>query len=106
MSTVQRAIDCLINVDMGDQKPPDWMVRVKEDTFRADDSMFRNRELPELIEEMDEQGGARAILLTNFSKPSERALRFVEKLPERFALGVGGLDKYLYSNAESFFFDR
>ncbi len=90
MSTVQRAIDCLVNVDMGDQKPPEWMVRVKEDTFRADDSMFRNRELPELIEEMDGQGVARAILLTNLSKPSERALRFVEKLPERFALGVGG----------------
>lgn len=92
MSTLQRAIDCLVNVDMGDQEPPDWMVRVKEDTFRADESMFRNRELPELIDEMDGQGVARAILLTSLSKPSERALRFVEKLPERFALGVGSLD--------------
>jgi predicted TIM-barrel fold metal-dependent hydrolase len=77
---------------MGDQKPPDWMVRVKEDTFRADDSMFRSRELPELLEEMDAQGVERAILLTRLSDPSERALRFVEKCPERFALGVGGLD--------------
>jgi predicted TIM-barrel fold metal-dependent hydrolase len=68
------------------------MVRVKEDTFRADDSMFRSRELSELIEEMDSQGVVRAILLTNFSNPSERALRFVEQRPERFALGVGGLD--------------
>jgi predicted TIM-barrel fold metal-dependent hydrolase len=81
-----------VNVDMGDQKPPDWMVRVKEDTFRADDSMFRSRELPELLEEMDAQGVERAILLTQLSEPSERTLRFVEKCPERFALGVGGLD--------------
>lgn len=92
MSAVSRAIDCLVNVDLGDQKPPDWMVRVKEDTFRADDSMLRSRELSELIEEMDSQGVARAILLTNLRKPSERALRFVEQRPERFALGVSGLD--------------
>ena len=92
MSRVSRAIDCLVNVDMGDQKPPDWMVRVKEDTFRADDSMFRSRELSELLEEMDAQGVERAILLTRLSEPSERALRFALKCPERFALGVGGLD--------------
>ncbi|MBW2423250.1 MAG: amidohydrolase family protein [Deltaproteobacteria bacterium] len=77
---------------MGEQKPPDWMIRVKEDTFRAGDSMFRNRELPELLDEMDEQGVERAIVLTNLSNPSERALRFAEERPERFALGVGGLD--------------
>jgi predicted TIM-barrel fold metal-dependent hydrolase len=92
VSTVPRAIDCLVNVDMGEQKPPDWMIRVKEDTFRAGDSMFRNRELPELLDEMDEQGVERAIVLTNLSNPSERALRFAEERPERFALGVGGLD--------------
>lgn len=92
MSTVPRAIDCLINVDMGNRKPPEWMVRVKEDTFRADDSMFRSRELPELLDEMDAQGVERAILLTQLSSMSERALGFAEKHPERFALGVGGLD--------------
>ena len=46
MSKVVRAIDGLVNVDMGDQKPPDWMIRVKEDTFRAGDSMLASRELP------------------------------------------------------------
>ena len=30
-----RAIDCLVNVDMGDIEPPEWMIRVKEDTFKA-----------------------------------------------------------------------
>lgn len=87
-----RVIDGLVNVDLGDQKPPDWMVRVKEDTFKAGASMFESRELPELLDEMDAQGVERAILLTNLKKPSQRALAFAEKQPDRFALGVGGLD--------------
>ena len=89
-----RVIDGLVNVDLGDQKPPDWMVRVKEDTFRKSGggSTFPSRELPELLEEMDSQGVERAVLLTNLQKPSERAHGFAEKHPERFALGVGGLD--------------
>ncbi len=29
------AIDCLVNVDMGDLKQPEWMIRVKEDYFKA-----------------------------------------------------------------------
>jgi predicted TIM-barrel fold metal-dependent hydrolase len=78
---------------MGDRKPPDWMVRVKEDTFRADDSMFKSRELPELLDEMDGLGVERAILLTPLSSETPgRALRFVEQRPDRFSLGVGGLD--------------
>ncbi len=92
MTTETRVIDCLVNVDLGDRKPPDWMVRVKEDTFKAGDSMLRSRELPELLDEMDAQGVRRAIVLTNLAKPSERAQRFAEKHPDRFALGVGGLD--------------
>ena len=92
MSKVARAIDCLVNVDMGEMKPPDWMIRVKEDTFRADDSMLQSRELPELLDEMDGLGVQRAILLTNLTRGSERARRFAEQRPDRFALGVGGLD--------------
>jgi len=88
----RRVIDCLVNVDLGDQKPPDWLVRVKEDTFRADDSMLRSRELPELLDEMDAQEVERAILMTNIGNASARALGFVEKRPDRFALGVGGFD--------------
>ena len=87
-----RVIDCLVNVDMGDVEPPAWMVRVKEDTFKAPDSMFRSRELPELLDEMDGQGVRKAILLTNLAKPSNRAQRFAEQHPDRFGIGVGGLD--------------
>jgi len=92
MSGAARVIDGLINVDMGDQKPPAWMVRVKEDTFRADDSMFKSRELPELLDEMDGLGVERAILMANIAKPTGRAIAFAQERPDRFALGVGGLD--------------
>ena len=37
-----RAIDCLVNVDFADRELPDWMVRVKEDYFKADDSFFKS----------------------------------------------------------------
>ncbi len=90
MSTVRRAHDCLVNVDMGDGSQPDWMVRVKEDYFKADSSMFRSRELPELLDEMDAQGVRRAVLMTNITKPSKRAIQFTEKHPDRFNLGIGG----------------
>jgi uncharacterized protein len=90
MSTVRRAHDCLVNVDMGDGPQPDWMVRVKEDYFKADSSMFRSRELPELLDEMDAQGVRRAVLMTNITKPSKRATQFTEKHPDRFNLGLGG----------------
>jgi len=90
VSTVPRAHDCLVNVDMGDAPQPDWMVRVKEDYFKADESMFASRELPELLDEMDENGVQRAVLMTNIRNPSKRATSFAEAHPNRFHLGVGG----------------
>jgi uncharacterized protein len=92
MSTVPRAHDLLVNTDLGDVKQPDWMVRVKEDYFKADASMFASRELGELLEEMDTLGVERAVLLTNLAKPSTRAIGFVDAHPERFSLGIGGHD--------------
>jgi predicted TIM-barrel fold metal-dependent hydrolase len=89
---IANAIDCLVNVDLGDQKQPDWMVRVKEDYFKAGDSFFKSPELPELLEDMDKHGVQRAILLTRVGATENRALKFVEAAPERFALGVGGFD--------------
>ena len=35
MGVVARAHDLLVNTDMGDMKQPEWMVRVKEDYFKA-----------------------------------------------------------------------
>ena len=62
MTTVPRAHDLLVNTDMGDVEQPEWMVRVKEDYFKAGASMFTSRELGELLDDMDENGVERAVL--------------------------------------------
>jgi predicted TIM-barrel fold metal-dependent hydrolase len=87
-----RAIDCLVNVDLGDMKQPEFMIRVKEDYFKGGDSFFHSPELPELLDDMDEHGVARAVLLTNLAKSGDRAQRYASERPDRFSLGVGGLD--------------
>ena len=85
------AIDCLVNVDFGDEKQPEWMVRVKEDYFKGGDSFFRSPELPELLEDMDANGVERAILMTRVGADDDRAQRYAAAEPDRFALAVGGL---------------
>jgi predicted TIM-barrel fold metal-dependent hydrolase len=86
------AIDCLVNVDMGDLKQPEWMIRVKEDYFKAGSSFLKSPELPELIDDMDGNGVERAILLSKISSEGDRGQRFAAERPDRFALGVGGLN--------------
>ena len=68
-----RAIDCLVNVDMGDAEQPEWMIRVKEDTFKAGPSFLKSPELAELLDDMDANGVERAILLTRLGKSGDRA---------------------------------
>jgi predicted TIM-barrel fold metal-dependent hydrolase len=87
-----RVIDCLVNVDLGEQQPPEWMVRVKDDYFKGGSSFFHSPELPELLEDMDANGVERAILMSKISKPDDRARRYAEQRPDRFHLGVGGFD--------------
>ena len=86
------AIDCLVNVGFADEMQPDWMVRVKEDYFKGDDSFFQSPELPELLENMDAQGVERAILMTRVGAVDDRAQRYAAAEPDRFALAVGGLN--------------
>jgi predicted TIM-barrel fold metal-dependent hydrolase len=90
MGVVARAHDLLVNADMGDRDHPEWMVRVKEDYFRAGDSMFTSRELPELLDEMDALGVERSVLITRLTSPSPRVLSFVDARPDRFSIGIGG----------------
>jgi predicted TIM-barrel fold metal-dependent hydrolase len=87
-----RAIDGLVNVDMGDGEQPDWMVRVKEDYFKAGASFFKSPELSELLDDMDAHGVEKAILMSRIGATESRALRFVAARPDRFALGVGGFN--------------
>lgn len=87
-----RAIDCLVNVDLGDTPPPDWMVRVKEDYFKGGDSFFKSPELSELLDDMDANGVERAILMTRVNDTASRARSFAEARPDRFALALGGFN--------------
>jgi len=89
---MNRAIDCLVNVDLGDRKQPGFMTRVKEDTFKGGASFMQSRELPELLDDMDAHGVERAVLLTRIGEKDDRGQRYAAERPDRFALGVGGLD--------------
>ncbi len=88
-----RAIDCLVNVDFGDQvSQPEWMVRVKEDYFKGGDSFFTSPELNELVDSMDANGVERAVLITRGGATEDRAQRFAAARPDRFSLALGGFN--------------
>jgi predicted TIM-barrel fold metal-dependent hydrolase len=89
---MMRAIDCLVNVDFADREQPDWMVRVKEDYFKGDDSFFKSPELSELLDNMDANGVERAILMSGVRATDSRARSFVEARPDRFSLALGGFN--------------
>ena len=88
MSTPPKAIDCWVNVTMGDMEPPDYLVRVKEDYLKGGADFFRSFEPDELLPVMDELGVERAIVTTRLGDSNERPLRFVREAPERFSIGL------------------
>lgn len=92
MTSPGRAHDCLINVHFGDMEQPEWMHRVKNETFKRSDSIFGKWEMESVLAEMDANGVERAVLMANLREPKSSAIRFVEARPDRFALSVGGLD--------------
>ena len=89
-----KAIDCLVNVHFGETEPssPTSMLKVRDDYFKGPESMFAPVDLPELLDEMDEHGVHKAILMDNLAKPSVTARKFVEARPDRFALAMGGVN--------------
>ena len=68
------------------------MLKVRDDYFKGPESMFAPVDLSELLEEMDEQGVRKAILMDILAKPSITARKFVEAKPDRFALAMGGVN--------------
>ena len=86
-----RAIDPWVNVNMGDQVPPEFMLRVKEDYFRAGSEFFKSLSIDEMLETMDRVGVEKSILSVEVSHPSEHVLAFTKAYPNRFAL-AGTLD--------------
>lgn len=51
-----RAIDPWVNVNMGDAPPAEFLVRVKEDYFKAGEEFFQSIEAEKLVADMDEAG--------------------------------------------------
>jgi uncharacterized protein len=91
--TQGRAIDCLVNVHFGEtEHQPQFMTKVRDDYFKGPKSMFDPVDLSALLDEMDEHGVAKAILMDNLAKASVTARKFVEARPDRFALAMGGLN--------------
>ncbi len=89
-------IDGWVNVSMGDSKPPEYLVRVKEDYLKQGDSFFRSYDPPELLDLMDSLGVAKSVIAYatrghgrgSNDSGSGRVLRFVDEHPDRFALAV------------------
>jgi predicted TIM-barrel fold metal-dependent hydrolase len=90
---MHKAIDCLVNVHFGEaEKQPTWMPKVRDDYFKGPQSMFAPVDLGELLEELDEQGVEKAILMDSLVNPSTAARKFVAARPDRFALAIGGVN--------------
>ncbi len=83
-----RAIDTFVNVNMGSMERPPWLVRVAEDYFNRADAIFKDIEVPELIEAMDRTGVEKCILSTSVEAPSEHVLKFPRAHPDKFVLSL------------------
>ena len=83
-----RAIDTWVNVNMGSVERPPWLTRVAEDYFNRADAIFKDIEIPELIETMDRAGVERCIITTDAEQPSEHVLAFPRAHPDRFVLSL------------------
>ena len=89
----QKVIDCLANVHFGETaNQPTFMKKVRDDYFKGPASLYDQIELPAMLDEMDEHGVQRAILMDNLAKPSVTARKFVQERPDRFSLAVGGVN--------------
>lgn len=90
----RNVIDCLVNVHFGETEvQPKWMTSVRDNYFKGPKSMFDPVDMAQLLDEMDEWGVRKAVLMDSLTTPSVTARKFVEAHPDRFslAMGVGNL---------------
>src|SRR6202521_2253818 len=73
---------------MGSVERPPWLVRVAEDYFNRADAIFKDIEVPELIEAMDRAGVEKCILSTSAEAPAEHVLKFPRAHPDKFVLSL------------------
>ncbi len=73
---------------MGEYGAPDYLVEARREVFAADERLYRDYTIGETIELFDAAGIERAIVTTEAGAPSAHVLSFVDKHPDRFALGL------------------
>ena len=83
-----RMIDPWVNVTMGGGQAPDWLIRVKEDYFRAGDEFTQDISEEKLLADMDAAGVEKAILSIPAKSPEPRVLALAKDHPRRFAYAV------------------
>jgi len=89
----RNVIDCLVNVHFGETvQQPAWMLAVRDDYFKGAASMYEPVDLDALLDEMDEQGVRKAILMNSISNPSNTVVKAVQAHPDRFTMSMGGFD--------------
>ena len=84
-----RAIDPWVNTSvMGGGPPPKWLLKVKDEYFKAGDDFLKELSVEELTAQMDAAGVEKAILSVDAERPSESVLAFTQKCPDRFFLAA------------------
>jgi predicted TIM-barrel fold metal-dependent hydrolase len=83
-----RAIDLFVNVTMGSNEKPEFLVRVAEDYFKRSEEIFKDFSIDELLEVMDRCGVEKSVLSLRAEEPSEKVLAFTRARPDRFALAA------------------
>ena len=81
---VNRVIDALVNVHFGETaKQPEFMLKVRDDYFKGPQALYDQVELPALLDEMDEHGVDKAILMDNLVKDAGcHHCRFCKRLTQ------------------------
>ncbi len=84
-----RAIDPWVNTNMmGGGPPPKWLLKVKDDYFKAGDDFLKELSVEELTAQMDAARVEKAILSVDAERPQESVLAFTQKSPDRFFLAA------------------
>jgi predicted TIM-barrel fold metal-dependent hydrolase len=83
-----KAIDPFVNVNMGSQERPDYLVRVAEDYFKRSEAIFQDISMEQMLEIMDRCGVENSVLSLRAENPSPAVLAMARARPDRFTLAA------------------
>ena len=76
-----RAIDPWVNVNMGETRPEEYLIRVKEDYFKAGEEFFQSIEAERLVADMDAAGIEKAVLSIGTQQPDPTGASVPREVP-------------------------